>query len=1779
MPVYRPGDQVVPGHSLVQPLSQGWLGQAWQATQTDGSPATLEVVPLAAIGPETVRAIRSLRQVRHPNLVRLLGVWFKDSTGQLLDAVEEGEAVELILSAESGEKSLLDRLCECRANGLGGIPPNELLSYLEDAARALDFLNEPRHTPGSKPGPLRHGALKPSDVLIVGNAAQVAGWGLVPLLKTTPGPASLPYLAPEVFLGSPGPASDQFSLAVLYVEMRSGRLPLVIDPTNPLAAHLTGSLDLSGLPASEQLIVRKALSVKPEERYPSSLDLVASLRRANRPARSRSPGALSDEDLIQPGSELVPGYWLVRLLGKGGFGEVWEAMAPGPRPCALKIIRNLETSPSAQEFGILDLLKDLEHPHLMELQAYWLLTDDGEILNQGADRCDGQLASMLVLCTQLAAKNLAQRLKECRRERYNGIPLRELLAYLFQAALALDHLNSPRQEPGGRRLSIQHRDIKPENILLTKNNTVKISDFGLAKVLEGASATLHTQSQALTPAYAAPEFFSGQATRWSDQYSLALTYYRLRTGVFPFDERLPVLKLVEVHQQGLLDLGEVLDAEREVLERATRVVPEERYESCLRMVAELAGACGVSGISTDPGSPHSPNIFLQPSTADVPTPDTTPPAPVEKAPSDKVVEEKVEVFSFDTLHPSGLEDAGGVMEGEPGTDGSPLPTSPPAVEPSAELGNEQGDKCPDTCRWSGRRLLRLSVAAIFLGAVLGGAFVLEGDGTIRPSDITALPGTPKPSPKPEDRHALLIQEALEQIRKGDPNEARQKLAEASRQEGARAEPVARRLRALLDLVRIVEEARKAPGGKGVASLCEILKEKELTDGARAAVRAELERLLARRVEAQLRALPEKPDWDTLLRMCDEARGIRTIWVITARVECLAELQALGRPVGRDLAEARKALEAIKPPPEAAGYAAYARVLAAWVTDKRITQLRSPTLQLVRALAWEKDDPVVVGVPHRRQRAVAILQDASGGFWTRDLDQPLGTPEDAAAAFELLVMARRLAGPSADRDLLVRLALAAWYREPPNRPLAEGLAGGLVEGIDPGKRASPEDYLLLVNLGQGEGSAAVGSLLKAAALAPQLLKSRNDSKTALHLNQWLIQPVLGDPKQFLGKKPENGAKETYARLCAAVARLLLDDRSIWAQVPGLAPAQEAVRLYTRAYEQVRDLKGKNAVTAEYLVRRGFALHEEGSEDLDAMRADAEAARQLVPGYSPANVLEALVLLLQSRGKEDHQDRLELFRRADELIQKAQENGGGGLAETDLSFLLFQTQSSINCDRAIYLFDPREKKKRFTVAVDCARKAVNSSEGRNANAYLALGLALENFALLGSSEDRFTEAGRNYGEALRVAGTPIDRARAHLGRGRCYLRQAETAGAKANEYRQNARGDLEDVLKGGEETAEAMQAYYSQAQIFTFTENFEQARRDLETALELARKFKMVAWQEATLETLCNLSLRAFEKVAGREAAKHLDQAGQHAEALAKLNPIKGALQRAAVWRRRNGTDSEKDPRKQDELLTLLPELKASRLQDKLPLTRLFLDRAACFRTKHDFKKGAQEAEHAQILARECYLDEYQVRAFELEWECLKGLAGAQSHLERCRTQQRACDSLRQAVRIAPRSELAWKRKVWLALDLVELAGLSKPLIARADLLAEAFRWAQESVQDCPRVQANKEKQKEFLNSFKPMLPGVLRPALQMHDAGQVLQRLAGPLPGVLRSAVQMHAEHAGAWLWHWQLAEYLWREKGQAARTDILAYLVAAEKSLPVTIPEDDRARIRALRQKIEKKQP
>ena len=277
---------------------------------------------------------------------------------------------------------------------------------------------------------------------------------------------------------------------------------------------------------------------------------------------------------LTAGAEPAAGYRLLKRLGGGGFGEVWEAEGPGGFHVALKFVPLGERA-GAVELRSLEILKGIHHPNLLVTFGAW------------------QSKGYLVIAMELADRTLWDRFQEAVGQGLPGIPREELHEYILEAAKGIDHLNAQKHVfEGESGIGVQHRDIKPQNILLVGGG-VKVADFGLARFLKHA-VTQHTGC--LTPAYAAPEFFRGQTSNHSDQYSLAATYCHLRGGNPPHHGT--ASEVMFGHLNGIPDLTALPEEERSSVARALAKEPAQRWPSCRAFAEALRGSPAAAGHPT-----------------------------------------------------------------------------------------------------------------------------------------------------------------------------------------------------------------------------------------------------------------------------------------------------------------------------------------------------------------------------------------------------------------------------------------------------------------------------------------------------------------------------------------------------------------------------------------------------------------------------------------------------------------------------------------------------------------------------------------------------------------------------------------------------------------------------------------------------------------------------------------------------------------------------------------------------------------------------------------------------------------------------------------------------------------------------------------------------------------------------------------------------------------------------------------------------------------------------
>lgn len=262
---------------------------------------------------------------------------------------------------------------------------------------------------------------------------------------------------------------------------------------------------------------------------------------------------------LPPGKVLQERYGIVRLLGKGGMGAVYEAVDQRlDTTVALKETFSNNERLRRQFEQEARLLAQLHHPALPRVTDYFAESD----------------RAFLVM--QFIA---GQDLSEIISNQPGPFPRNQVIVWADQLLDALIYLHT-------RDRQIIHRDIKPHNLKLTLNGQIALLDFGLAKTQSGdASTTVSSDSIfGYTRRYSPLEQIQDQGTTpRSDIYALGATLYHLLTGLKPPDALARASALVKEKQDALKPASEIncsvgveLSA---ILSRAMALNSEDRYAS------------------------------------------------------------------------------------------------------------------------------------------------------------------------------------------------------------------------------------------------------------------------------------------------------------------------------------------------------------------------------------------------------------------------------------------------------------------------------------------------------------------------------------------------------------------------------------------------------------------------------------------------------------------------------------------------------------------------------------------------------------------------------------------------------------------------------------------------------------------------------------------------------------------------------------------------------------------------------------------------------------------------------------------------------------------------------------------------------------------------------------------------------------------------------------------------------------------------------------------------
>lgn len=277
------------------------------------------------------------------------------------------------------------------------------------------------------------------------------------------------------------------------------------------------------------------------------------------------------------GTTLSDRYRLEARIGAGGMSTVYRAVDETlQRQVAVKLM-NREVAP-AEAVDRLERFRrearavaQLSHPHVVG------------VIDAGEDE-----ARPYIVFEYIDGENLKQRI-----QRQGQLPITEALAYAIEIARALGAAHARH---------IVHRDVKPQNVLIDEQGSAKVTDFGIARMLDEHGLTDDGRVLGTTD-YVSPEQALGHpVTGQSDLYSLGVVLYEMLTGEVPFKGENQVAVAMKHVREALPDVQskrpEVSAALAAVVDTATAKRQPDRYASDAELIGALEDVLAIETART-----------------------------------------------------------------------------------------------------------------------------------------------------------------------------------------------------------------------------------------------------------------------------------------------------------------------------------------------------------------------------------------------------------------------------------------------------------------------------------------------------------------------------------------------------------------------------------------------------------------------------------------------------------------------------------------------------------------------------------------------------------------------------------------------------------------------------------------------------------------------------------------------------------------------------------------------------------------------------------------------------------------------------------------------------------------------------------------------------------------------------------------------------------------------------------------------------------------------------
>ena len=548
----QPTPERIGRYTLLERIGKGGMGIVYRArdTQLDRIVALKTIVTELADENETrqrfIREARAAADLNHSNIIKIY------------DFGEEAGRAYIVMELLTGQN-----LSALLQNGRA-VPFDLAMTVMRGVSAGLAFA----HSRG-----IVHRDLKPGNLFLADDGTvKVLDFGLARVASSKLTRSGLvfgtpDYMSPEQVRGSVvDHRSDIFSLGAVFYHLLTGRkpfaagsLPLVMrkvldeDPEPP-----------ADVPEAVVRMIAKALQKEPAARYQTADQLRADIDRVG-DTEEQQDTVLIQRGAARPAFPQIGRYRIVEQIGRGGMGVVYRAHDPVlDRDVAIKsILGDFSPESGAAEQFEREARAAARLQHANIITIYELGMSEG---------------SPYIVMEFLAGADLEEMMRATRRP-----SLATRLDMLLQLCAGLSFAHQQ---------GVVHRDIKPSNVRVLEDGTVKLIDFGIAKVSRSAPTF---DDLAGSVACMAPEQLEGgHVDARSDVFAVGVLMYELFGGNAPFGGDSPATiayQVLNLDPPPLTEIdSEVPEALSAVVARALAKQPERRYTDAGALARALAEA-------------------------------------------------------------------------------------------------------------------------------------------------------------------------------------------------------------------------------------------------------------------------------------------------------------------------------------------------------------------------------------------------------------------------------------------------------------------------------------------------------------------------------------------------------------------------------------------------------------------------------------------------------------------------------------------------------------------------------------------------------------------------------------------------------------------------------------------------------------------------------------------------------------------------------------------------------------------------------------------------------------------------------------------------------------------------------------------------------------------------------------------------------------------------------------------------------------------------------------